>query len=114
MSRSISVFLFVDTGDLSFETTGDTWDIFKMEELPLMVRGRINMLRLAQDYNYVEGLGYKGKISIEDDLSRVAFSVKTLQLTVFVEDDELEQLRKLCPTIKVYNIKEDPYYEKAD
>jgi hypothetical protein len=105
-NKSIGVFLFVDTGDLSFATTGDTWDIFKMEELPLMVRGRINMLRLAQNYSYTEGLGYKGKAVHEDE-------IKTLELTVYVEDDELEQLRKLCPTILVYKLR-DSHNEKAD
>lgn len=77
----------------------------KLEELPLAVRGRINMLRLAQDYSYTEGLGYKGKAVHEDDLAKVSFSIKTLELTVYVEDDELEQLRKLCPTILVYKLR---------
>jgi hypothetical protein len=113
MSRSIGVFLSVDTGDLSFVDKAEGWKIFNLEDLPLMVRGRINMLRLAQDYSYTEGLGYKGKAVHEDDLARVSFSVNTLELTVYVEDDELEQLRKLCPTILVYKLR-NSHNEKAD
>jgi hypothetical protein len=113
MSRSIGVFLFVDTGELSFVVNGRDWNIFKLEDLPLMVRGRINMLRLAQDYSYTEGLGYKGKACLEDEFKLIPFSDRVLELTVYVEDDELEQLRKLCPTILVYKPK-DLHNEKAD
>jgi hypothetical protein len=113
MSRSVGVFLFVDTGDLSFVDKAEGWEIFNLEDLPLMVRGRINMLRLAQDYSYVEGLGYKGKVVCKDSFARGLFSVNTLELTVYVEDDELEQLRKLCPTIIVSKHR-DSHNEKAD
>ena len=113
MSRSIGMYLFVDTGELSFVVNGQDWDIFKLEDLPLMVRGRINMLRLARDYSYTEGLGYRGKACLEDDIKLIPFSDRVLELTVYVEDDELEQLRKLCPTIIVYKPK-DSHNEKAD
>jgi len=105
MSRSIGVFLFLDTGDLSFVDKVEGWKVFNLEDLPLMVRGRINMLRLAKDYSYTEGLGYKGRAVHEDDLAKVSFSIKILELTVYVEDEELEQLRKLCPTILVYKFR---------
>ena len=111
-TNSNVVFLFVDIGDLSFVFVDkvEGCKMFDLEDLPLMVRGRINMLRLAKDYSYTEGLGYKGKIS------------KTLELTVYVEDDELEQLRKLCPTILVYKLRptilvyklRDSHNEKAE
>jgi hypothetical protein len=112
-NKSIGVYLFVETGNLSFASKGGQWKIFKMEDLPLMVRGRINMLRLAKDYTYLEGLGYKGKARSEDDLSKESFSLKTLELTVLVEEDELKQIYELCPTIVVYRLK-DKDNEKAD
>lgn len=90
-----------------------------------MVRGRINMLRLAKDYTYLEGLGYKGRArlgykgrarsedDLSDDLFKELYSLKTLELTVLVEEDELKQIYELCPTIIVYRLK-DKDNEKAD
>jgi hypothetical protein len=118
-TKSIGVYLFVEIEQLSFATKGDgdRGKIFKLEYLPLMVRGRINMLRLAKDYTYLEGLGYKGRARSEDDLSddlsRESYSLKTLELTVLVEEDELKQIYELCPTIIVYRFK-DKDNEKAD
>ena len=113
-NKSIGVYLFVEIGQLTFAVKGNIWrNIFKLEDLPLMVRGRINMLRLAKDYTYLEGLGYKGRACSEDDLSRESYSLKTLELTVLVEEDELKQIYELCPAIIVYRLK-DKDNEKAD
>jgi hypothetical protein len=75
---------------------------FELTELPLVIRGRINMLRIAGENKEVPGVGYRDTTRRTRRRSE-SFSqyVMSMVLGVCVDEEDIKQLRAIYPPLVI-------------
>jgi hypothetical protein len=68
---------------------------FELTELPLIIRGRINMLRITPDSSKTPGVGY---IEMRRVVSKY---ISSIILGVCVDEEDIKQLREIYPPLVI-------------
>ena len=78
---------------------------FELTELPLVIRGRINMLRIADSKltrNSVPGVGYRdSRVRLKRTTESVTQFIQSFTLGVCVDEEDIKQLREIYPPLVI-------------
>jgi hypothetical protein len=78
---------------------------FELTELPLVIRGRINMLRIADSNlarNSVPGVGYRdGRMRSKRTTESITQFICSFVLGVCVDEEDIKQLREIYPPLVI-------------
>lgn len=78
---------------------------FELTELPLVIRGRINMLRIADSgltRNSVPGVGYRdSRMRLKRTTESVTQFIQSFTLGVCVDEEDIKQLREIYPPLVI-------------
>jgi len=75
---------------------------FELTELPLVIRGRINMLRIAEG-NEVPGVGYSELRKVRRTTESISKYTASVALGVCVDEEDIKQLREIYPPLVTEN-----------
>ena len=73
---------------------------FELTELPLIIRGRINMLRIAEGRE-VPGVGYSELRRVRRTTESISKYIASITLGVYVDEDDIKQLREIYPPLVI-------------
>lgn len=79
---------------------------FELTELPLVIRGRINMLRIADVREFagcsVPGVGYRdSRVRLKRTTESVTQFIQSFTLGVCVDEEDIKQLREIYPPLVI-------------
>jgi hypothetical protein len=78
---------------------------FELTELPLVIRGRINMLRLSVGndvvHNRVPGVGYSELRRVRRTTESISKYIASITLGVCVDEEDIKQLREIYPPLVI-------------
>ena len=78
---------------------------FELTELPLVIRGRINMLRIADSKltrNLVPGVGYRdSRVRLKRTTESATQFIQSFTLGVCVDEEDIKQLREIYPPLVI-------------
>jgi hypothetical protein len=78
---------------------------FELTELPLIIRGRINMLRIADSNlmrNSVPGVGYRdSRMRLKRTTESITQFIFSFVLGVCVDEEDIKQLREIYPPLVI-------------